>query len=121
MSKIIIDMSVSLDGFVAGENDSPENMLGDGGEVLHEWLFSGKKESDYTSIFRFSPINKDAFDSVIPETGAMIVGRRTYNFTNGWNGNHPIEEVPIIVLTHQAPLKVPNGKTPFTFVSALWW
>ncbi|MBI5035504.1 MAG: hypothetical protein HZB51_33685 [Chloroflexi bacterium] len=44
MRKVIFNITMSLDGFVAGPNDSPENVLGDCGEVLFKWYFSGDTE-----------------------------------------------------------------------------
>lgn len=51
-------------------------------------------------------------------TGAMITGRRTYDITDGWNGTHDLNHgIPVFVLTESAPVEVPEGTTPFTFVT----
>jgi len=46
MGKVLLDISMSLDGFIAAPNDDPERPLGDGGQRLHDWVFSGKTDSD---------------------------------------------------------------------------
>jgi hypothetical protein len=48
MGKVVIDMNMSLDGFIAAPNDSPEQPLGEGGQRLHEWLSS---ESEYAKAY----------------------------------------------------------------------
>jgi dihydrofolate reductase len=77
-------MSMSLDGFIAGPNESLENGLGDGGERLHEWDFSGKV--------------RDEFDA----TGAVVCGRGTIEPAGFWGGDHH-DGVPIFVLTRREP------------------
>jgi hypothetical protein len=52
MTKVVVDMSMSLDGYIAGPNDSFGNGLGDGGMHLHDWLFSGSEPSPYSDFFR---------------------------------------------------------------------
>lgn len=53
------------------------------------------------------------------ESGAFIYGRRTYDFTNGWNGRHPVNDAPVFVLTHNPPPMdtVPRGPSTITFVT----
>jgi len=46
MGKVIVDITMSLDGFVTGPNDGPGNGLGDGGRILHEWVFAGRTDAD---------------------------------------------------------------------------
>jgi len=100
MTKVVIDIAMSLDGYVAGPNDSPEHGLGEhGGGRIMGW--------DHTQRNEITPDN----------TGAMITGRRTYDLTNGWNGTHDLGNgIPVFVLTETAPTEVPKGGTPFTFV-----
>lgn len=116
MSRVILNISMSLDGFIAGTNDSPKSPLGDKGDKLQAWMFSGEVTSETNSFFKLSEIDKKVFDSAAKKTGAMIVGRRTYDIVNGWEGSHPLENVPVFVLTHQIPNDSPRGKTPFTYV-----
>ncbi|GAA0366525.1 dihydrofolate reductase family protein [Bacillus horti] len=116
MNKVIADMSISLDGFIAGINDGPTQPLGEGGEHLHKWLFEGEYSSKYNDFFKLTKTSRDVFDQSIEEEGAILVGRRTYDIVGGWEGSHPAG-VPVFVLTHEEPKNVPKGDTPFTFVT----
>src|SRR5699024_7302489 len=117
MGIVVIDMSISLDGFIAGEDDSPKLPLGGNAAVLHDWLFSGDKVSHVNEFFKLSEINREVLDASQKNAGAMIVGRGTYDIVNGWGGSHPNKGVPVFVVTHNHPESVPQGTTPFTFVS----
>jgi len=117
MSKVVLDISMSLDGFIAGSNDSQKQPLGDGGDTIQSWLFSGDQPSHYNDFFKVSSINRKIFDEPIPTTGAMIVGRRTFDIVGGWRGSHPIQDIPIFVVTHEAPKTYLEGNTSFTFVT----
>src|SRR5882724_51507 len=107
-SEIILDITMSLDGFVAGPNDSVK--------PLHHWLFSGDTYSKYNDFFKLSKKSAKLFDHFIKNTGAIVTGRRTYDITAGWGGNHPFPGVPVLVLSSHVPKKVPKGSTKFTFV-----
>lgn len=117
MGKVILDISMSLDGFIAGSNDTQQSPLGDGGKAIQSWLFSGDQSSRYNEFFQLSSTNKKVFDESIPNTGAMIVGRRTFDIVNGWGGSHPIQGVPIFVVTHKAPESYLEKDTCFIFVT----
>lgn len=117
MSQVILNISMSLDGFIAGSNDNQQQPLGDKGDILQAWMFSGEETSQTNSFFKLSSIDKNVFDSASEKTGAMIVGRRTYDIVNGWGGSHPLENVPLFVLTHSIPDSPPEGTTPFTFIT----
>ena len=103
MGKVTLDNSMSLDGFTAGPNDSPEQPLGDGGTRLHDWM-SGTTED----------MMQGGTSATI---GAIVSGRRTYDLVDGWGGSHRIHGVPVFVLSHHIPEEVPKGATPFTFVT----
>jgi dihydrofolate reductase len=89
-------MSMSLDGFIAGPNDEPDNPGGDGFMRLHEWYG-----------FESMPPNTKGtgwgahFISEINATGAVLAGRRTVEQVDHWGGNH--HGVPIFVPTHRSP------------------
>ncbi|MFZ0370914.1 MAG: dihydrofolate reductase family protein [Halobacillus sp.] len=117
MGKVILDMSMSLDGFIAGPNVNCKQGLGEGGEVLHEWLFSGDIPSKFNDFFKLSRTNREVFDKSFKTTGALIAGRRTFDLTSGWGGSYPIQGIPVFVLTHDPPKEIPRGETAFTFVS----
>src|SRR6266702_6914880 len=103
MGKAVLDVSMSLDGYITGPNDSREQPLGDGGTRLHEWVSTTTQEMMQGGTFA--------------TTGAIVTGRRTYDLVDGWSGSHRIAGVPVFVLTHNAPATVPQGATPFTFVT----
>ena len=67
MGKIVANMSMSLDGFIAGLNVSVENPMGDGGERLHEWMFPPK--GNYRAVV----------DEMFKNVGAVIMGRQMFN------------------------------------------
>ncbi|SDN66040.1 dihydrofolate reductase family protein [Alkalicoccus daliensis] len=117
MSKVILNISMSLDGFIAGLNDNQEQPLGAQAEALHHWMFSGDVPSRFNPFFQLSQTDRDLFDAAAEKTGAMIVGRRTYNIVNGWGGSHPFNNVPVFVVTHNKPENPPKGATPFYFIT----
>lgn len=117
MGKVIIDMSMTLDGFVAGPNDSIQQPLGDRGSVFHEWLLNGDITSKYNHFFKLTSSSRDVLDESSAKMGSTLVGRRTYDVVEGWRGGHPIHGGPVCVLTHEAPAEVSKGATPFTFVT----
>ena len=96
MGSVVIDMSMSVDGYIAAPNDNPEQGLGEDGMRLHNWAF------DDPSVFeRF-------YRDLVEEIGAVIMGRRSYdNSIEAWGGKGPLGDVPCIVVTHR-PL-VPSG------------
>jgi dihydrofolate reductase len=112
------DISVSLDGFVAGPNDSVDNPMGDGGERLHEWIFglaSWRAPHGYSG----GETNRD--DEIMAEsfrdTGAIVLGRRMFDNAKGW-GDEPPFHMPVFVLTHETRADFEKqGGTTFTFVT----
>ncbi len=107
MGKVIFDITASLDGFVAGPNDSPEQPMGEGGMRLFDWYFTDQEASR-------SP---EAMDPEIREqaaqaVGVVVAGRRTYENAHGWNGEHPLH-VPVFVVTHDPPKLNGNFKGSF--------
>jgi dihydrofolate reductase len=104
LSSTVLDMSMSLDGFITGPNVSPDNGLGDGGERLHEWVFSAAEDGDdfKTAAARLRGVNRQIFDELMA-TGAVVAGRPTFEPAGGWGGDHH-DGVPIYILSrHPAP------------------
>ena len=120
MSKVVIDMTMSLDGLVAGPGDGKEYPLGkNDGMRIFDWYFSSQ-EQYRNELFRPEPgANLDQVRLMYEETGAFIFGRRTYDITNGWGGAHPVNGVPVFVLTHfpPPPDSVPKGPSNLRFVT----
>jgi dihydrofolate reductase len=102
MSATVLYMSMSLDGFIAGPDDDHDNGLGVNGHRLHDWLSDGADPASH----RPSGVSGDVFDELMA-TGAVVVGRRTFELARGWNGDHH-DGVPIFVLTQREP----DGDTP---------
>jgi dihydrofolate reductase len=129
MAKLICDISISLDGFVAGPNPSLEEPLGEGGELLHEWAFAA---TSWRERHGLEGGEKNADSDVIEEslraTGAVVMGRKMFSGgegqweddprVDGWWGDDPPFHVPVFVLTHHArQAKVMQGGTSFNFVT----
>ena len=105
MASAVLYMSMSLDGFVSGPNNSPDNGLGDGGERLHEWFFKGAPTEHGGVPGRPDGVNGEMMDEVIA-TGAVVAGRGTIEPAGWWGGDHH-DGVQIFILSrHQPPAEV---------------
>src|SRR5436190_2604912 len=93
-------MSMSLDGFIAGPNERPDNGLGDGGERLREWAMAGG-DLDLDAIRRSGGVNGKIVDEFM-STGAVVAGRGTFEPAGGWGGDHH-DGVPIFILARHEP------------------
>jgi dihydrofolate reductase len=129
MSKFRFQLAVSLDGFVAGPDQSVENPLGVGGLALHEWVF---KLAAWRKQHGQEGGEVNASTSVVEElqsnVGATVMGRNMFGGGpgrwseddpwNGWWGDNPPFHTPVFVLTHhpREPLEM-RGDTTFTFVT----
>src|SRR6266542_3630826 len=117
MTIVTADLSTSIDGFIAGVDDSPERPLGIGGDPLFEWFSDGDTASRYYPSFRMSAASADLIDEFAGRVGAVLAGRRTYDVSEGWDGSGPLPGVPLFVMTHRVPDAVPAGDPPYTFVT----
>jgi dihydrofolate reductase len=100
-------MSVSLDGYVTGPNDSRENPFGDGAEMLHDWMFDAATEDDRAVL-------QETLDGV----GAVVMGRKSFDKNEGkggWGEGGPLGDTPCFVVTHNRPA-MPHPSV-FTFVT----
>ncbi|MGH2729693.1 MAG: dihydrofolate reductase family protein [Actinomycetota bacterium] len=116
--KVFVDITMSLDGFIAGPNDGPGNGLGDGGERLHEWVYDLATWREPHGLSG-GETNRDAevLDEAFKAAGAVVVGKRMYDNAEGWGDNPPFHS-PVFVLTHTAQEKLAKeGGTTFTFVT----
>jgi dihydrofolate reductase len=100
MSATVLYMSMSLDGFIAGPNEGPDNGLGDGGHRLHEWAMTGG-DVDLEAIRRSGGVNGQVVDEFM-STGATVAGRGTFEPAGGWGGDHH-DGVPIFILARGEP------------------
>jgi dihydrofolate reductase len=110
MGTVYVDISMSLDGFIARSNDDVD--------PLHEWLYglTGFREPHGMEGGTTDP-DSEVIDEAMNRSGAVILGRRMYELAEGWGDNPPFHK-PVFVLTHQPrePL-VKEGGTTFTFVT----
>jgi len=117
MTRIISELAVSLDGYIAGPDDSREQPLGTGGNRLFEWYLNGDTPSRFYPSFRLSQPSAEVVDELASRTGAVITGRHTYDVVDAWNGTGPIPGVPLFVLTHTIPQDIPDSDPPYTYVT----
>jgi dihydrofolate reductase len=96
---------MSLDGFITGPEDGPGQGLGRGGERLHAWLGDGDGDGEGVERYRPSGPSGAIFDEVMA-TGAVLVGRRTFDLAGRWDGDH--HGVPIFVPTRGEPPAPPS-------------
>jgi dihydrofolate reductase len=88
----VLYMSMSLDGFIAGPNEGPDNPLGDGGHRLHDWFLADGGPTG---------VNAQVMDEAM-STGAIVAGRGTFEPAGGWGGDHH-DGVPIWVYSRREP------------------
>jgi dihydrofolate reductase len=119
VSKVIVDMGMSLDGFIAGPNAGPGNPLGDGGMRIHQWTFDVEAWRERQSL-RGGKTNRDheVVEEANARVGAFVMGRRMFDEGEvGWPDPPPFR-APVFVLTNDAREPwVRQGGTTFTFVT----
>jgi dihydrofolate reductase len=115
--KVAAAVAVSLDGFVAGPGDSPEQPLGLHGDQLFTWFYSGDTPGRFYPWMKMSAASAAAFDGFIARIGAVITGRRTYDVAQAWHGEGEVPGAPLFVVTHHVPDQVPLADPPYTFVT----
>jgi dihydrofolate reductase len=112
MGVVISSASVSLDGFIARD----DNSVG----ALFDWYGNGEVEVPHAGAFppfRMTAESARYWSESTSGVGALVVGRTLFDFTNGWNGRHPLN-VPVVVVTHTPPTDWPFTATaPFHFVT----
>ncbi|MEP6852692.1 MAG: dihydrofolate reductase family protein [bacterium] len=111
MATVVADMSMTLDGFVAGPQDQVEHVFA--------WMHKGQHEvtapgDDRT--FTVDSASAEHLDRAFRSVGALVCGRRLFDLTHGWSGKHPVG-APVYVVTHTAPDDWAYPEAPFTFVT----
>ena len=113
MGKVIASASMSLDGYIAKE----DNTIG----RLFDWLQNGEVESPTATedlTFHLSPKSAEHWRQWVSGLGALVCGRTLFDFTDGWGGRHTMD-IPVVVVTHQAPTGwvEAHPEAPFHFVT----
>jgi dihydrofolate reductase len=127
MSTVTCNISVSIDGFVAGPNQGPDNPLGEGGMRLHQWAFATDSwRSQHGGRDGELGVDSEVIDEIGQGIGAHIMGRGMFGGGDGpwdeswtgWWGEDPPYHTPVFVLTHhpREPLAM-KGDTTFYFVT----
>jgi dihydrofolate reductase len=112
MGKVYTGASMSLDGYISGPSET-------GFEHLFKWYGNGNvavPTSKPGMTLQMSEASAEHFGGMVAETGALVVGRKLFDYTNGWGGDHPMG-VPVVVVTHSVPEGWPREDGPFTFVT----
>ncbi|MEA2224303.1 MAG: hypothetical protein QOH83_2679 [Solirubrobacteraceae bacterium] len=127
MTKLTFDITMSLDGFIAGPNQTTEQPLGEGGERLHKWVYGLRTWREKMGM-EGGVTNRDSeiLEQSVAATGAVIMGRGMFGGGDGpWDeswegfwGDEPPYHAPVFVLTHHPREALPmKGGTTFTFVT----
>lgn len=107
MALVICDMSISLDGYVTGPNDSRSNPFGDGAGMLHDWLSKASTDEDRALL-----------QEMVDGCGAVVMGRKSFNKNEGdggWGDGGPVGDIPCFVVTHNKPTE--SYPPVYTFVT----
>lgn len=128
MSKVRVHISTSLDGYVAGPNQSMKEPLGAGGEHLHDWVVGLKVWREHSGMTGGEEtVSTAVFEEEIANVGAEIMGRGKFGPPTrgpwgddpwrGWWGDDPPFHKPVFVLTHHGRKPLTLSDTTFTFVT----
>lgn len=111
MGKVVLYASVSVDGFIADENDQPG--------PLFDWLTSGDVPLDDTGFVKVSQTSYDYVRPYWDEIGVTIAGRHVFDLTDGWDGKPPAGIDHVIVVTHRPAPADWEAAAPFHFVDGV--
>jgi dihydrofolate reductase len=111
MADVVAALTMSVDGFIAHEDDSVGH--------LFDWYENGDVEVRWPGndmVSHVTPQSAEHLRRTIDRAGALVVGRRVYDYTGGWGGSHPLG-VPLFLVTHHPPEAWPRPDAPFTAVT----
>ena len=111
MGKVVMYSSVSVDGFVADENDQPG--------PLFDWLTSGDVPLDESGVLNVSQASYDYIRPYWDQVGVTIAGRRVFDLTDGWDGTPPSGIDHVVVVTHRPKPEGWDTEAPFHFVDGV--
>jgi len=109
VGKVVANLAMSVDGFIAAPDDSCDDLFG-----FYDNGSTELRVSDGWPPFHMDEPSLTLFREAVSHTGCHVMGRRLYDMTNGWGG-HPGNEAPIVVLTHTPPESTPDGVPYFFF------
>jgi dihydrofolate reductase len=111
MGKLVMNASVSVDGFIADANDDPG--------PLFEWLVSGDVPLDESGVLNVSQASYDHIRPYWDEIGVTIAGRHVFDMTDGWDGVPPSGVDHVVVVTHRGRPEGWDPDSPFHFVGSI--
>lgn len=111
MGKVVMYSSVSVDGFIADENDQPG--------PLFDWLTNGDVPLDESGVLKMSKPSYDYTRAYWDQIGTTIVGRHVFDMTDGWDGSPPGGIDQVVVVTHRPEPKGWDRTAPFHFVDGV--
>src|ERR687894_479016 len=111
MGKVVMYSSVSVDGFIADENDQPG--------PLFDWLLSGDVPLDESGELKVSQTSYDYTRPYWDQLGATVVGRHVFDMTDGWGGTPPSGIDHVVVVTHRPEPEGWNPEAPFHFADGV--
>jgi dihydrofolate reductase len=111
MGKVVLYSSVSVDGFIADENDQPG--------PLFDWLLSGDVPLDESGELKVSQASYDYTRAYWDQIGVTVAGRRVFDMTDGWGGKPPSGINHVVVVTHRPAPEGWDPGAPFHFVDGV--
>jgi dihydrofolate reductase len=111
VGKVVMYSSVSVDGFIADENDQPG--------PLFDWLLSGDVPLDQSGVLKVSQVSYDYIRPYWDQIGATVVGRHVFDMTNGWDGTPPAGVAHVVVVSHRGRPEGWYPEAPFYFVDGI--
>ena len=111
MGKVVLNSTVSLDGFIADAQDQPGS--------LFEWLLGGDVPLDESGLLKVSQVSFDHTRPYWDSIGATVVGRHVFDLTDGWGGQPPGGVPHVVVVTHRPPPDGWEREAPFTFAGSI--
>lgn len=111
MSKVVMSASVSVDGFIAAENDDPG--------PLFEWLVGGEVALDDSGVLKVSQASYAYIRPYWDEVAVTIAGRHVFDITDGWDGTPPGGVEHVVVVSHRPPPETWDPAAPYHFVGGI--
>lgn len=111
MGKVVMNASVSVDGFIAAENDDPG--------PIFAWLTGGDVPLDDSGVLKVSKASYDHIRPYWDQIGVTVAGRRVFDITDGWEGTPPSGIDHVVVVSHRGAPEGWDPQAPFHFVDGI--